>query len=324
MALLRDFGWTEGLLCLAFLLFYGAFAFRTHLLNARLGRPSYRLLPKALLRAGYFSLALLALLGPSFGEQQQEVKAEGKDIFFLVDLSRSMDAQDLQPSRMEKVKFELAKIVNAFRSDRIGLIIFTSEAFLQCPLTFDHTALLNLFIAPMSTNQIYNKGTDFGPAMEMALKKLLDDEYHAAQQKSSKIIVLVSDGEDFGDDTEEIASKVKEAGIKMFTLGVGTQEGGKIPDGYRFKRDNSGNDVVTTLNADALQRLAKSTGGQYFELSDERNDISRLIGGIGSIKGELRDARMADVSANKYHYFLLAAFLMLLADVLLTVKIVKI
>lgn len=324
LSFFRSFGLLEVGFVAVFLLLYLFFTRRTYQLNKRLGRSPLRLSFKGIPRVMYFSLLLFALLGPSFGEQQQEIKAEGKDIFLAVDLSRSMDAVDVQPSRLEKVKFELTRIVEAFSADRIGLIIFTSEAFMQCPLTYDHDALVNLFISPMSTNQIYNKGTDFGPPLNMALEKLLEDEKGAAKQQTSKVIVLVSDGEDFGDETEDIAQQIKDNDIKLFTLGIGTDEGSKIPDGYRYKRDKKGNDVITTLDPKSLKELAQITEGKYFELSEDRNDISRLITTISNIKGELRDVRMMDVSANKYQYFLFIALVLMMLDALLTVKIVKI
>ena len=324
IAFFREFGLAEAIALGVFLLLYLLFARRTAKLNQRIGRSSLRLIFKAIPRVLYFGLLIFALLGPSFGEQKQEVKSEGKDIFLAVDLSRSMDAEDVQPSRLEKVKFELTRIVEEFSSDRIGLIIFTSEAFMQCPLTYDHNALVNLFISPMSTNQIHNKGTDFGPPLRMALEKLLEEGEGAAKEQASKIIILVSDGEDFGEETDDIAQQVKDNDIKLFTLGIGTAGGGKIPDGYRYKRDKKGNDVITKLKPQSLQDLAQTTEGKYFELSNNQNDISRLISTIGSIKGELRDARMMDVSANKYQYFLFLALALMLTDALLTVKIVRI
>ena len=324
MKFLRDFGFMELFFMLMFVLLSLLAFYRVHAINTQLQKTSYRLVIKFLLRTVYFALLVVALLAPSFGEQKKEVKSEGKDIFLVVDLSRSMDAVDIQPSRLDKIKFELKKIIAEFNSDRIGLIVFTSEAFLQCPLTFDHNALLNLFISPLNTNQIYNKGTDFEPALRLALQKHLAEDKQQVKKKTSKIILLVSDGEDFGENISEVTNEIKSQGIKLFTLGVGTQVGGKIPDGYRYKRNRQGGDVVTKLNDRSLKDLADMTGGKYFEINKNQNDVNKLMTSIANVKGEFRASQLIDASSNKYYYFLAIALSLMFIDVLITVKVVKI
>ena len=128
----------------AFILLYALYIFRVIRAARALNSGYRRVLYKVLLRAAFFALLIISLLGPSFGETQREIKSIGKDIFICVDLSESMNAFDIQPSRLEKLKFELKQIVEAFSSDRIGLIMFSNEAYVQCPLTYDKSAL-NLF-----------------------------------------------------------------------------------------------------------------------------------------------------------------------------------
>ncbi len=305
-----------------FILFYILYVFRIFRITKALQMPITAVIWKLLLRFTYFTLFIIALLGPSFGETTKEIKSVGKDIFICIDLSESMNAFDIQPTRLERVKFELKNIVEAFNSDRKGLIMFSNESFMQCPLTYDNNAL-NLFIQTLNTSLVPNTGTDFGPPLEMALEKLEAEEGTATRQKS-KIIVLISDGEDFGDDTEEIAQEIKESGIKLFTLGVGTERGSKIKMRRGFKRDNKGNEVITQLNTQSLRKLAADTDGKYFEINDSQNDVERLINTINLIEGELRDSKQMDTKANKYFYFLAAALVLLLLDVLFTVKTVKI
>jgi Ca-activated chloride channel family protein len=264
---------------------------------------------------------IIALLGPSFGSDTKEVKAVGKDIMIAVDLSQSMNAIDVQPSRLEKVKYELNNIVEKFNSDRIGLIIFSSEAFVQCPLTYDQSAL-NLFIETLSSQLVPNTGTDFGPALSLALDKL--DTEESSIDSKAKIIILISDGEDFGEETTSIREEIMDRGIKLFTLGVGTTQGSKIQIGKGFKKDQSGNDVITKLNRRSLKELAARTEGKYFEINQRQNDVSRLINTINGVEGQLRDSRMVDVSANKYIYFLMTALVLLALDILTTVKTIKI
>lgn len=315
-------GSLEITLIVAFLIFYGIYLFKLKRVAKQLNTTFYTAFYKFTLRCIIFALLIVALLGPSFGSAKKEVKSVGKDIMICVDLSKSMDAFDIQPTRIEKIKFELKRIVQAFNSDRIGIIIFSSEAFMQCPLTFDQNAL-NLFIETMNSSLVPGGGTDFAPPLRMALSKLEDDKAPLAQTKS-KIIVLISDGEDFGEDTPEVSSLIEDKGVKLFTLGVGTQKGGNIYSGNGLKMDRSGNVVTTKLKPEALKDLANKTGGQYFEINESKNDVSRMINSISKIEGEFRDARFVDTSANKYYYFLAAALLLLVLDVLVNIRTIRI
>lgn len=275
-----------------------------------------------MLRSLYFALFIVALLGPSFGKSTKEVKSIGKDIMVCVDLSASMNANDVQPSRLQKVKFELKNIIDAFNSDRIGIIIFSSESFVQCPLTLDQSAL-HLFIETLSTNLVPNAGTNFSPPLEMALKKLSEEESSVNQQKS-KVIILISDGEDFGDNTPSVVSEIENQNIKLFTLGVGTEQGSRILTAAGYKTDKNGQEVISKLNSSQLKEIAINTGGNYFEINDNKNDVEKLINTISMIEGELRDAKQIDVSTNKYFYFLLGALALMIIDGLFKFKLVSV
>jgi Ca-activated chloride channel homolog len=322
MTLFREFGWTEAVLILVFLIGYGLYIGRIFKISRTLHTPFNTVFIKLFIRSVFMALLLIAILGPTFGDSKREIKSVGKDIMICVDLSKSMDAFDVQPSRLEKVKFEMKKIAAAFNSDRLGIIIFSSEAFMQCPLTYDQNAI-NLFIETMNTNLVPSSGTDFAPPIRMALSKLEDNEGPSSEQKS-KVIVLISDGEDFGEETEEIAKEVENKGYKLFTLGVGTEQGSQIVAGKGYKIDKQGNTVVSKLNAGSLKSLAEKTDGDYFEINGSRNDVSKLINTIGKIEGQMRDARVVDASANRFYYFLLAALILLVLDILVSVKTVTI
>jgi Ca-activated chloride channel family protein len=318
----RQLSITEIVFCVAFVVFYILYLIRVTRIASRLRTPFATVFIKLFLRTIYFALFIVAILGPSFGGSKKEVKSIGKDIMICVDLSKSMDAFDIQPTRLEKIKYEMKKLVEAFNSDRLGVIIFGSEAFMQCPLTYDQNAL-NLFIETMTTSLVPVAGTDFGPPLRMALKKLEDEADNASQTKS-KVIILISDGEDFGEDTEEIAREIDSKDIKLFTLGVGTDKGGNIYAGNGIKKDRDGRPVLTKLNSRSLRQLANKTGGQYFEINETKNDVSRLINTISNIEGELRDARFVDVTANKYFYFLAVAAILFMLDILINIKTVRI
>jgi len=305
-----------------FIVLYLAYIFRVIRIASKLKTGYRNVFVKLIPRTLFFLLLLIAIMGPSFGDAKKEITSKGKDIFLLIDLSQSMNASDIQPSRLEKIKFELKNIIQAFNSDRLGLIIFSSEAFMQCPLTYDQNAL-NLFVESLNSSLVPNAGTDFGPPLSMALDKLEDQESPLSQQKS-KIIVLISDGEDFGEETDDIIEEIDDKEIKLFTLGVGTDRGSKIYTQEGFKKDNQGNEVITRLESSSLKKIASNTDGKYFEINGTNNDVERLINTINKVEGELRDSRQIDVSANRYYYFLIAALALLILDVLLSLRTIKI
>ena len=323
MVWFRNFGGTEAAWIALFGILYTFYIIRVARIGKSLKTPYRTIFIKLALRTVYFGLLIVAFLGPSFGDSKKEIKSVGKDIMICVDLSKSMDAFDIQPTRLEKIKYEMKRVVESFNSDRIGIIIFSSEAFMQCPLTYDQNAL-NLFIETMNSGLVPSSGTDFGPPLKMALSKMESQKADLSNQQKSKVIILISDGEDFGEETEDIAKDVEKKGIKLFTLGVGTEKGSQIYSGRTYKTDRSGNAVITKLNSSALKSLASKTGGQYFEINENRNDISRMINTISNIEGEVRDARFVDVSANRYYYFLFGALILLALDVLINVRTLSI
>lgn len=322
MTWFSSLGNTEWAFIGLFLLSYGLYIFRMLKVARRLNTTFKPLFFKVLIRSLAFTLLIVALLGPSFGKTTKEVKSKGKDIFMAVDLSNSMNAFDIQPTRLEKIKFELKRIVEAFNSDKIGLIIFGSEAFVQCPLTYDQ-GTLNLYINTLNTELVPSGGTDFGPPLTMALEKLNAEQTTISQQKA-KIVLFISDGEDFGEETNQAAKAIVDSGVQLFALGVGTERGSKIKDRRGFKIDKQGNEIVTSLNSGSLKQLASDTGGEYFEINEGQNDVARLIRAINEVEGEVRDARMIDASANKFYYFVLAAISLLVIDALVKRKTLRI
>jgi len=313
----------ESILIFLFILFYVSYLIRVIRIGQALKTDFKAVFIKLFLRSAYFALLIIALLGPSFGETAKEVQSVGKDIYLSVDLSQSMNAFDIQPTRLERVKFELKNIIEEFSSDRIGLIIFSSEAFVQCPLTYDQGAL-HLFIDGLHTALVPNAGTNIGPPLRMALNKLSGEESLTTGQKS-KIIILFSDGEDFGDEATNLSREIEKSGITLFAMGVGTQQGSKIitPRGG-FKKNRQGKDVVSQLMPGTLKSLALRTGGKYFEINESRNDIDRLINTINSIEGELRESRTLEVSDNKYYYFLALGLLLMCFDLVTNIRPIRI
>jgi Ca-activated chloride channel family protein len=255
------------------------------------------------------------------GNAMKEIKQEGKDIFIAVDLSQSMKAQDMGPSRIQRVKFELKNLVKNFNTDRIGLIIFSSEAFIQCPLTFDQN-VLQLHLDGLHTDLVPNQGTDIAAPLGLALKKFQNDDN---PDPTSKSIILISDGEDFGGNISDILGQLNEAGITIFSLGVGTTEGATIPSNNGIIMDpKTGRPVISKLEPSNLKNVASKTNGAYFELSDKAQEIPQLIDTIEKLEGTVTGTRMVEASANKYFYFLLVALSLALLDMVLPLKTLSI
>jgi Ca-activated chloride channel family protein len=231
-----------------------------------------------------------------------------------------MNATDIGPSRLQRVKFELKNLTKSFPSDRIGLIIFSSEAFLQCPLTFDRS-VLQLYIDGLNTGLVPNLGTDLNVPLRIAMDRFKSDE---SQEVTSKSVILISDGENFGDDLEGIGSELNELGIKVFSLGIGTEAGSTIPRGNGVVIDpETGKPAKTILNKTPLQQIAAETDGQYFEISDEISEIGDLTGALERLEGGVTGSRVVEASANKYFYFLLVALALALLDMILPLKTIK-
>ena len=323
MNFLKSFGVIESLIILSFIITYLIYAIRLYKINKKIKVTKSRVLYKLILRSIYFSLLIISLLGPSFGENQEKVDIVGKDIMILVDLSESMNADDIKPTRLEKVKFEMKKIIDNFSNDRIGIIMFSGEAFMQCPMTYDKNAL-NLFTETLNTGLVPRTGTDFGPALELSLSKL-NDENSQSLETNSKVIILISDGEDFGDNTNESLDNIIESNIKLFTVGVGSEKGSKILLGNgKYKKDKDGGVVITKLNPTSLKETARETGGKYFEISNINNEADELISEINSIKGDVIESKTIDVTVNKYFYFLFTALLLMIIDFSIKLKIIRI
>ncbi|MCS6822056.1 MAG: VWA domain-containing protein [Microscillaceae bacterium] len=278
---------------------------------------------KLALRAFYFSLFIIALLGPSLGVGKKNIKIVGKDIYIAVDLSQSMNVEDVPPSRLLKAKHELCKLIQQLPTDKIGLIIFSTQAFLQCPLTLDK-AVIKLFLENLKTDLLPEGTTNFVAPLQLAYQKIRHTHENLTNHNSkSKIVILVSDGEDFSDNLGDILEQYQRAGIRIFCLGVGTSKGGKIPTAHGFAKDKYGREAISQLNTRILNELAQKTGGNFFEISSEKNELPLLLQAIQQIAGEQFDNKTVDVSYNKYIYVLWMAFLLICIDILVNINVIN-
>lgn len=307
---------TEIFFIFFFILAYITFIIRTVRVARQLNTTARTLILKLFLRTIAFALLIISLLGPSFGEADQALQSKGKDIYVLVDLSRSMDATDVTPSRLEKVKFEINRFVQNQRSNRIGLIVFSNDAFVQVPLTYD-AAALELFIQSLQTNLLPSSGTNICAAAELAYKKLVNGDDPSGR---SKMMVIFSDGENKGDCWGYLYNNLRRFGIGVYVAGTGTKNGSSIPSDGKPLKDSRDNLIITRLDEDFLQKLAVNSKGFYYQLNNEKNEVSRMITDINNADGTLVDTRTVTVVSNKYYYFLGAALFLLLLDVLITIR----
>lgn len=299
----------------AFLILYSVYIGRTLYVAKALGSTARGVVIKFFLRTIYVALLIVAILGPFFGEPERDIIAEGKDIMVLVDVSKSMDATDVQPSRLDKVKFELQRLTTSLSGNRFGLMIFSSSPFLQVPLTFDLNAF-SLFTQTLNTSQVSNHGTDICSALDLGVEKLVQNR----STNTSKIILLLTDGENFGACERQTFTNIKKFDLKLMIVGVGTTNGGRIKEGTGWVKDDNDQIVTTRLNNAYLRDLAKSTNGKYFEINSQQNAIGDVVDAINSVENRLIDSRKVAVVSNKYRYFLMVALVLIALDILVTVS----
>lgn len=313
----------ETVLATAAALLYLGYVLRTIRLARPLAQSGWRVSWKVLPRLLAFGLLLVALLGPAYGLTQRAVRTAGKDLWLLVDLSRSMDADDVAPSRLQKAKAELAELVRRFPADRIGLIVFGPEAYVHCPLTYDQDALL-LLLGTLDTRLVPTGPTDLAQPLRLALTRATASTPDSAgTPPRAAALVLVSDGEDFGDNQEAVVRELARSGQRLFTVGVGTAAGGRIPRPGGYLRNAQRKPVVSRLQAAPLRRLAEATGGIYVELTDRRDEMPLLLRTLTRLEGQTQQVRSVTVADNRYAYPLAAALLLLALDVVLTVTVIK-
>lgn len=310
------FGTTEFIFTLLFIGAYVAFFVRTIRVARRLKTTTRSLIIKLFIRSIAFTLLLVSLLGPSFGEAERDLQSQGKDIYLMVDLSKSMDANDVSPTRLEKVKFEINRFLDAMSNNRIGLIVFSNEAFTQSPLTYDRAAL-NLYVQSLQTDLLPGSGTNLCSPLELAYLKISQDE--AAADKA-KILVLFTDAERKADCNASLFNNIRRFGIRLFVVGVGTPEGSFIRTNDTVLKDEDGESVITKLKEDVLKNLAQQTQGKGFRVDNKQNELNSLIHEINLIDGQVIDRRQVAVVSNKYYYFLTIALGLLILDLLITVR----
>lgn len=256
---------------------------------------------------------ILALGQPHFKMREITVERKGVDVIIAVDVSRSMLAKDIQPNRLEKAKLELSSLIDHLKQDRIGIVAFAGEAFIQCPLTLDRSAV-KLFLNTLSPNLIPTPGTMIGSSIQVATQAFTEKE------KDYKVLVLITDGEDQGSNPMQAVKKAKEAGVRIFTIGIGTQDGGTVPGeftGEGVKKDRQGQVVISRLDERLLKNIAAETRGVYYRSSGGELEIEALVREIRQLSQKgLKKEKSFEYEEN-YQYFAVIALLLLFVEMIL-------
>ena len=226
---------------------------------------------------------IVGLSNPQVGTKMEEVKREGVDLMIAIDLSYSMMAQDIKPNRLERAKQAISRLIDKLEGDRIGLVVFAGEAYVQLPITTDYSAA-KLFLSTVNTSIIPTQGTKIGNAIDLCSKSF--DKENA----QSKAIIIITDGETHDEEAIESAKKAKEEGIYIHTLGMGLTKGGPIPiynkygSTSEFRKDRQGNVIITKLNASMLEEIALAGEGTYIRANNSKSGLSSLFEEINKME----------------------------------------
>nr|WP_315254195.1 VWA domain-containing protein [uncultured Flavobacterium sp.] len=272
---------------------------------------------KPFLKLGVMLLALamliFGLVNPKIGTKVETVKREGIDIVFAMDVSKSMLCEDVAPSRLEKSKQIVSQIINQLGSDRIGIVAYAGSAFPVLPITTDYS-VAKMFLQSMGPGMVSSQGTSLDEAIKLA------GTYFDNKSKTSKLLIMISDGEDHSEGAEAAAEEAKKLGMKIVTIGLGTEKGGTIPlkkNGRveSYQRDNNGEVVITKLNPNSLATIAKITDGGYVNGNNTKEVLDYIKATLDKIqKTEFESTQMADFQS-QFQWFLGIGFVLLFLDV---------
>ena len=254
---------------------------------------------------------ILGLANLQSGSKMEEVKREGIDLYIAVDVSNSMNAQDIVPSRLDRSKQAINKLISDLQGDRIGVIVFADKAFVQLPITTDYGAA-KMFLSSVSTNSVASQGTAIGEAINLAVKSFADEE-------RSKAIVIISDGEDHENEAAmEAAREAAKKGVRIYTIGMGLPDGAPSPEygqGGRmtgYKKDRNGNTIITKLDEDMLRRIAEAGGGMYVRANNSNVGLEKIYDDISKMdKTEIETQVFTDYE-DQFQWFVGAAIILLL------------
>ena len=264
-----------------------------------------------------FLFIIIALARPRWNKEVQIIKKEGIDIVVALDVSKSMDATDIQPSRIKRAKDQISLFIDQLKGDRIAIVAFAGQSFVQCPLTNDYDAA-KLFLNLMDTETVPSYGTNIGGAISNALEIFGEKEKH-------KVIIVVSDGEDLEENATKIAEEAGKQNAIIYTLGIGSPEGSTIPIKNRdgdvvYAKDDKGDIVFTKLDITTLTQIAKKGNGRFFPITPQQSEIYEIMKNINSFEKKKFDSKEYVRYKEQYKYFVITALLLLLIESLIIYK----
>ena len=274
-------------------------------------------LAKTILVVAAVGLLVTALARPQFGSRVETVRREGRDVLIALDLSASMVAEDMAPNRLEKAKFAIADLIDQLDGDRVGLVAFAGEAFVQSPLTLDYGAA-RLFLNAMEPDMMSVQGTNLGQAIAVSL------DAFAATERRHRVLVVITDGEDQEGEVDDAITRATDEGVVIYTVGIGSTDGVPIPDfdaagqAQGFKRDGDGAVVTTRLDEATLMTLAERTGGTYYRASPGGAELAVLAEELAGGEGREFESEQVTLFDEQYQLFLGLALVLLIADVLVS------
>lgn len=261
-----------------------------------------------------FICLIIALVNPKIGTSLQTVKREGVDIVFAIDVSKSMLAEDIAPNRLEKAKQLTTQIINTLVSDRVGIIAYAAKAVPQLPITTDYSAA-KMFLQNMNTDMLSSQGTAIDEAIQ------LSRSYYNDEEQTNRVLVIISDGEDHNNLSLDVAEAAAKEGIKIFTIGVGTEKGGDIPikrNGIvmSYKKDQNDATVITKLNKKILSEIADEANGTYVD-GKNTSDVIETVGEIlNKMDKKEFEAKEFTEFKDQFQWFLGLGLFFLILDVL--------
>ncbi|MDF7798443.1 VWA domain-containing protein [Pontiellaceae bacterium B1224] len=272
-----------------------------------------RLRFKNLVRILVLALVITALARPQWGFKWEEVKQRGLSILVALDTSKSMLAQDIKPNRLQQAKWGVRDLVKELRGDRIGIVAFSGDAFLQCPATIDYAAFL-MMLDDIYAGIVPIGGTDFFRALETSIESF----EKAEETQADKVIILISDGESTTGDPLALLPRLKEEKIRVYAIGVGTKQGELIQTSDGFVKDKEGNVVKSSLNENLLERIAFETGGFYVRSAPGDFGLERVYQqGIAELQREDRESRVSKSWTERFQWFVGAAILLLILEAII-------
>lgn len=276
--------------------------------------PSYAS-AKVWLRLSLFSVAfcffVLALSRPQRGIRLKEQQVTGAEVIIALDVSNSMLAEDYSPNRLERAKLAISQVSEKLKDDRIGLIVFAGESYVQIPLTSDYISA-RMFLNSISNKSVPVQGTAIGSAMDLAMRSFSENS------DKSRAIIIITDGENHEDDPVAAAKMAADMGIRVFTIGIGSKEGTFIPlpDGG-YITDSEGNNVVTRLDDETLRQIAADGNGMYVQSTNREFGLAPIIEEIQNMEDKVTTTVTYEEYEELYMYFLGVALLFLVLEMLI-------